>query len=109
VGSTVNYGGFDNTVTLDGIRRLSELALTLLPRLAHQPFSRVWAGLRPHSRDGLPLIGPVADLDGVYIATGHFRNGILLGPLTGRLLAEMVLAERPSFSLEAFAPQRLGL
>jgi len=109
VGSNVEYVGFEKNVTLGGIHSFSALALTLLPGLSEQPFTRAWAGLRPHSRDGLPLIGPVADLDGVYIATGHFRNGILLGPLTGRLLAEMVLSERPSFSLEAFAPQRLGL
>ncbi len=109
VGSTVEYVGFEKTVTLDGIRHLSELALTLLPGLAEQPFSRAWAGLRPHSKDGLPFIGPLAGLDGLFIATGHFRNGILLGPLTGRLLSEMILGETPSFSLEAFTPRRPGL
>ncbi|MFQ5656611.1 MAG: glycine oxidase ThiO [Candidatus Methylomirabilales bacterium] len=109
VGSTVEYVGFEKTVTLDGIRHLSELTLTLLPGLAQQPFARAWAGLRPHSKDGLPLIGPLAGLDGLYIATGHFRNGILLGPLTGRLLAEMILGESLSFCLDAFSPGRFGL
>lgn len=108
-GSTVEYVGFDKTVTLDGIRRLSALALTLLPGLAQQPFTRAWAGLRPHCKDGLPLIGPLTDLDGLAIATGHFRNGILLGPLTGRLVSEMILGELPSFPLEAFSPKRFGL
>ena len=102
-------GGLEKAVTLDGIRHLSELTLTLLPGLAQQPFSRAWAGLRPHSKDGLPLIGPLAGLDGLYIATGHFRNGILLGPLTGRLVAEMVLGESLSFSPDAFSPARFGL
>ncbi|MFQ5882575.1 MAG: glycine oxidase ThiO [Candidatus Methylomirabilales bacterium] len=109
VGSTVEYVGFEKAVTLDGIHRLSELALTLLPGLAEHPFTRAWAGFRPHSRDGLPVIGPLAGLDGLYIATGHFRNGILLGPFTGRLLAEMILGEPPAFSLEAFSPSRFGL
>ncbi len=109
VGSTVEYVGFEKTVTLDGIHRLSELTMALLPGLAPKPFARAWAGLRPHSKDGLPLIGPLAGLDGLFIATGHFRNGILLGPLTGRLVAEMILGEPLSFSLDAFSPGRFGL
>jgi glycine oxidase len=109
VGSTVEYAGFEKTVTLGGIQSFSTLALTLLPGLVEQPFSRAWAGLRPHSKDGLPLIGPLAGLDGLFIATGHFRNGILLGPLTGRLVAEMILGEPLSFSLDAFSPGRFGL
>lgn len=109
VGSTVEYVGFEKGVTLDGVRRLSELALTLLPGLAQEPFTRAWAGLRPHCKDGLPLIGPLSDLDGLSIATGHFRNGILLGPFTGRVVSELILGEAPSFPLEAFSPKRLGL
>jgi glycine oxidase len=109
VGSTVEHVGFDKSVTLDGMRRLSELTLALLPGLAEQPFTRAWAGLRPHARDGLPLIGPLEGLDGLSIAAGHFRNGILLGPLTGRLVAEMILGEPLSFPAEAFSPRRFGL
>jgi glycine oxidase len=109
VGSTVEYVGFEKSVTLNGIRQLSELALALLPGLAEQPFTRAWAGLRPHARDGFPIIGPLADLDGLFIATGHFRNGILLGPLTGRLVSELILGEKLSFPLEAFSPKRFGL
>jgi glycine oxidase len=109
VGSTVEYVGFEKTVTLDGVRHLSELTLTLLPGLAQQPFARAWTGFRPHAKDGLPLIGPLVGLDGLSIATGHFRNGILLGPLTGLLVAEMILDEPPSFSLDAFSPRRFGL
>jgi glycine oxidase len=109
VGSNVEYVGFEKTVTLGGINLFSSLALALLPGLAGQPFTRAWAGFRPHSKDGLPIIGPLQDLAGLYIATGHFRNGILLGPLTGRLVAEMMLGESPSFSLDAFSPGRFGL
>lgn len=109
VGSTVEYVGFEKTVTLDGVRRLSELTVALLPGLAHQPFTRAWAGFRPHAKDGLPLIGSLEGLDGLSIATGHFRNGILLGPFTGRVVAEMILGEPLSFSLDAFSPRRFGL
>lgn len=109
VGSTVEYVGFEKSVTLDAIHRLSELTLSLLPGLAQQPFARAWAGFRPHAKDGLPIIGPLEGLDGLSIATGHFRNGILLGPFTGRLVAEMILDEPLSFSLDAFSPRRFGL
>lgn len=109
VGSNVEYVGFEKTVTLGGINFFSSLTLSLLPGLAEQPFTRAWAGFRPHSKDGLPIIGPLQDLPGLYIATGHFRNGILLGPLTGRLVAEMILGEVPTVSLEAFSPGRFGL
>jgi glycine oxidase len=109
VGSTVEYVGFEKAVSLGGVRVLSELALRLLPGLAERPFTRAWAGFRPHAKDSLPLIGPLEGLDGLYIATGHFRNGILLGPLTGRLLAEMIVGEPLSFPLDAFSPKRFGL
>lgn len=109
VGSTVEYVGFEKQVTLDGIRRLSDLVLALLPGVGGQPFMRAWAGLRPHAKDGLPLIGPLTDLEGLSIATGHFRNGILLGPFTGRLVSESMLGESLSFPIEAFSPKRFGL
>ncbi len=109
VGSNVEYVGFDKNVTLGGIHSFSALVLALLPGLSDQPFTQAWAGFRPHAKDGLPIIGPLRDLDGLYIAAGHFRNGILLGPLTGRLLAQMVLRESLSFPLDAFSPGRFGL
>ncbi|MFQ5847932.1 MAG: glycine oxidase ThiO [Candidatus Methylomirabilales bacterium] len=109
VGSTVEYVGFEKTVTLEGIRSLSALALSLVPTLAEQPFTRAWAGFRPHAKDGLPVIGPLQGLAGLTVATGHFRNGILLSPFTGRLVAELVLGESPSFPLDPFSPTRFGL
>ncbi|MFQ5989527.1 MAG: glycine oxidase ThiO [Candidatus Methylomirabilales bacterium] len=109
VGSNVEYVGFEKQVTLGGVHAFSGLALTLLPGLAQEPFTRAWAGFRPHAKDGLPIIGPLQELAGTYIATGHFRNGILLGPLTGRLVADMVLGESLSLSLDTFSPARFGL
>lgn len=109
VGSTVEYVGFEKTVTVGGIHSLCSIALSVLPGLTEQSFTRAWAGFRPHCKDGLPIIGPLQDLEGLYIATGHFRNGILLGPFTGRLLAEVVVGESPSFPLDPFSPKRFGL
>lgn len=106
IGSTVEFVGFEKQVTLEGVRRLTAMALDLLPGLAQNPLVSVWAGLRPWSQDGLPFIGPVPDVEGVFIATGHFRNGILLGPITGKLVAELLLQKTPSFPLEAFSPAR---
>lgn len=109
VGSTVEHVGFDKRVTMGGVRQLVQAALEILPPLIEGTFERAWAGLRPRSKDGLPLIGPLQGLEGMYLATGHFRNGILLGPLTGRLVAELILGRTPSFPIEAFSPARFGL
>ncbi len=88
VGATEDRAGYDDRVTAAGVARLAALALDLLPPLAAAAFSHAWAGLRPWSPDGLPLVGPVPGLRGLLVAAGHHRNGILLGLLTGRLVAE---------------------
>lgn len=106
IGSTVEFVGFDKGVTLEGVRRLTAVAVDLVPGLSGRPFVTAWAGLRPHSADALPLIGPLPGVEGLLVATGHFRNGILLGPLTGKLLAELIVEGKPSFPLEAFSPAR---
>ncbi|MFN3476527.1 MAG: NAD(P)/FAD-dependent oxidoreductase, partial [Candidatus Methylomirabilales bacterium] len=105
-GSTVEFVGFDKRVTFAGLKKLVELTLDLLPGLKEQPFARAWAGLRPYAPDALPIIGPIPGLEGVFVATGHFRNGILLGPITGRLIRELILGEALSLPLEAFSPTR---
>lgn len=91
VGATEDRAGFDAGVTLAGVAYLSRLAGTLLPGLAAARFRHAWAGLRPWSATGLPLIGPVPGWRGLTLAAGHHRNGILLAPLTGRAVAELVL------------------
>jgi len=106
IGSTVEFVGFDKGVTLEGVRRLTAMAVDLVPGLSDRPFITAWAGLRPHSPDALPLIGPLPGIEGLLVATGHFRNGILLGPLTGKLMAELIVEGKPSFPLEAFSPAR---
>lgn len=105
-GSTVEFVGFDKRVTFAGLKKLVELALDLLPGLKEQLVARAWAGLRPYTPDALPIIGPLPELKGVFVATGHFRNGILLGPITGRLIRELILGEALSLPLETFSPTR---
>jgi glycine oxidase len=80
----------------------------MAPTLMTAPFDRAWAGLRPRLPDGLPAIGRFANIPNLVVATGHYRSGILLGPLTGELLADLILDKKPAFPLEAFSPDRFS-
>ncbi len=107
-GATVERVGFDTRVTAGGLRELLGAALRLAPPLAGAGFRRAWAGLRPGSPDSLPILGPVPALPGLYLATGHYRNGVLLSALTGELMADWILEgrapkEAPLLSVERFA------
>lgn len=106
VGSTTERVGFDASVTLDGVRLLAERAARMVPALAGAPLRTTWAGLRPGSPDRIPYLGPVKGIDGLLLACGHFRNGILLGPITGRLIAQTVAGERTDVSLDAYRVDR---
>lgn len=88
VGATEDRAGFDNRVTAAGVAYLSALAPRLGAGLEAAFFRHAWAGLRPWSADGLPLVGPVPGWRGVTVASGHYRNGILLSPVTGRMVAD---------------------
>jgi glycine oxidase len=83
------------------------MATRLAPELAGAPFASAWAGLRPVSADRLPLLGPLPGWENVALATGHFRNGVLLAPLTGAVLAEWVLHRRLAPLLRPFLPGRV--
>lgn len=89
-GSTVEYVGFDKSVTRAARLSLHEAALNLVPALGGFPVEAHWAGLRPGNRDGLPLIGAVPGMEGLYINSGHFRNGVVLGPGSARMLAQIM-------------------
>ena len=94
-GSTLEESGFDRSVS-DGARaELTAAAASLVPALAACPLVRHWAGLRPGSTDGVPSIGPVPGVAGLYVNAGHFRNGVLLAPASARLLADIVLGRPP--------------
>lgn len=105
VGATEDQAGFDSRPTADGVARLLAMATRLLPSLAAAPFSGAWAGLRPASADRLPLLGPLPEWENVSLATGHFRNGVLLAPLTGQLLTEWLLCRCAPPLMAPFLPQ----
>jgi glycine/D-amino acid oxidase-like deaminating enzyme len=79
----------------------------MVPALAGAAIQETWSGLRPDTSDHLPSLGPT-DIEGLLIATGHFRNGILLAPITAKLLADWVTDRRTSISWEAFSPMRFA-
>ena len=103
IGATVEFVGYDKRTTLVGVQQMIEAGTTLIPELAGMSFTRAWAGLRPHIKDG-PCLGSVPGLDNVIIASGHFKNGILLAPITGVLISELITSGVPSISLGPFSP-----
>jgi glycine oxidase len=105
-GATVEEVGFRRRTTKVGLRRLRLMANALVPQLAAAAAHFDWAGLRPGTPDALPIIGPLPRWENVAAATGHYRNGILLGPLTGRAVARGVLAGDWSGVPAEFAPSR---
>ncbi len=109
VGATVEDVGFDEHATAGGIQRLLAAAMELLPALEAARVEEIRVGLRPMTADELPAIGPSSTLRHVFYATGHYRSGVLLAPLTAQLVADLVLEgrERPESSL--VRPARLGL
>jgi len=106
VGTTVEDVGYDARPTAVGIAGLLALVPRLVPRLADATFAAAWAGLRPGTSDGLPLIGRIPGWHGVTLAAGHFRDGILLAPVTGEVVADLVARRVPRLPLEAFDPGR---
>ncbi len=106
LGSTMEQAGFQADTTAEGIRNIIAGARTLFPLLPAAP-TRTWAGLRPTTADGLPIIGPDPTLHGLWYATGHGRNGILLAGLTGALVAQLLNRAIAPAVIAAFSPARL--
>ena len=104
-GSTVEYEGFDRSITAAGMKKILSGAIALVPALETARIEETWAGLRPDSPDHLPILGPT-DMDGLLIATGHFRSGILLTPVTARLICDWVTTQTVSVDWEPFSPMR---
>jgi glycine oxidase len=105
IGSTIEYVGFDETVQETSVRKMAEAARSLLPEALAPPEMDMWAGLRPGTPDGLPILGAAAK-DHCWHATGHYRDGILLAPVTAHVMAQAMLGETPDVPLEAFAAGR---
>jgi glycine oxidase len=104
-GATVEHVGFDKTVTASGVHANLDAAIELAPVLASARIEETWAGLRPDTPDHLPILGPT-ELKGLLIATGHFRSGVLLTPITAKLMGEFVAEKTPSVDWEKFSPMR---
>ncbi len=95
MGSTVEYEGYDKSTTLDVAETLAAEAAKLLPHIASLHPEAHWAGLRPGTDDGIPKIGPVPGVEGLFVNVGHLRNGVLLAPASARLLADQILGRAP--------------
>jgi glycine/D-amino acid oxidase-like deaminating enzyme len=108
VGSTLERVGFDSTTTNSALERLRVAASIIVPDLAHVKVEKAWAGLRPMTPDGLPLLGRDPDLPSVVYACGHAKNGILLAPITAECIAAIVGGSAPPFDITPFDIQRLG-
>jgi glycine oxidase len=109
VGATVEEVGFEESVTPEGVAELLARAAALLPDAAAATCEGARAGLRPATPDELPIVGASAALPGVYYATGHYRNGVLLAPLTAAIIADLVVDGREHEDAVAVRPSRLGL
>ncbi|MBI4240847.1 MAG: glycine oxidase ThiO [Candidatus Rokubacteria bacterium] len=106
IGATVERVGFVRAVTPEGIGSLIRSALEVVPDLADRPITRTWCGFRPWAPDSLPILGPWPGVPGLAVATAHFRNGILLAPITARLMKEVLVDGKPSLDLAPFLPDR---
>ena len=107
-GSTSENAGFAKCVTAGGISSILQNTLEISPAIATLPVVDTWAGLRPRPADGLPVLGACGEIDGLFYATGHYRNGILLAPLTAELITEAIVAGVTSPLLAPFSPDRFS-
>ncbi len=108
IGATVEQVGFDDTNTLAGLQEVSAAGIEMAPRIGQSEFLGAWAGLRPATPDEMPMIGPYLQAPNLVAATGHFRNGILLAPVTAQLVRAVVTGENPSLDLAPFLPGRFS-
>jgi glycine oxidase len=104
-GSTLEHVGYEKAVTSGGLEQILTTVNEIAPGLACAEILETWCGLRPGTPDQLPILGPT-DMEGLVIATGHYRNGILLAPITAKLIAEYISDGKTSMSLEEFSPLR---
>ena len=105
VGSTLENAGYEKRVTAGGVEKILSAANELVPELSQAELMETWSGLRPGTPDQLPILGE-AGIEGLVFATGHYRSGILLAPITAKLVGEWITERRTSFDWEAFSPLR---
>ncbi|MGH8659055.1 MAG: glycine oxidase ThiO, partial [Gammaproteobacteria bacterium] len=106
VGSTLENTGFNNAITAEARETLTASAWSMYPRIRNYPIVTHWSGLRPGSPQGIPWIGAHPERTGLYLSTGHYRNGISLAPASARLLADLILQRPPIVEPSAYDPAR---
>lgn len=106
VGATEEPGVYDRRPTLGGVAHLSGATVGLIPGLSRASFSGAWGGLRPGTPDDMPILGSVDETEGLLLATGTYRNGVLLAPLVGEAIAALALEEKPPVDLSPFSLER---
>jgi len=107
-GSTTEHAGYDQSVTAGGAASIIEHALEMVPGVGELAITEIWAGLRPCAPDGWPVLGPDAHIDGLIYATGHYRNGILLAPITAQAISELIIKGESSIDLTPFSVTRFA-
>lgn len=105
-GSTLEQTGFEKNITEQALQELRTFALERLPALARYPVEHHWAGLRPGSPDGVPYIAEHTEISGLYVNAGHFRNGVVLGPASARVLADLVTGAEPAMDVSPYGLTR---
>lgn len=105
-GSTAEECGFDDRTTEEGLEKIRQNSIRMAPFLKDAKIADSWSGLRPRAADGLPVIGKFSDVDGLFVATAHFRNGILLAPLTAEIIAAKIADGEHSEAFDDFSPER---
>lgn len=107
LGATLEEAGFDKRVDPDIVQRLHRAAEKVVPGIGLMRIHEAWAGLRPGTPDGLPILGATS-MSGYFVATGHYRDGILLAPITAKLMTELLAGQSTTLNLVPFSPQRFG-
>ena len=109
LGSTREFVGFDKRTTPDAVKRIASETTRIIPRLKDAHVIRAFAGLRPYTSDGLPILGKVSSLEGFVMAAGHEGDGIALSPITGQVIAELIVDGKPSIPLDPFSLERFSM
>lgn len=109
VGATREFVGFNTQVTYEGITSIARNIISLIPAFKNIRIIRCFAGLRPYTKDGLPILGEIEGIDGFIMAAGHEGDGIALSPITGKLISELVIEGKSSISLDPFKLSRFNI